>query len=340
MAEILLLSSMKSRESGPEDLSGAMLQVIDILLHAIQVYTVAFDPVEFAAFQAEIQKMRGVVRMPSAEQMLWTAACAQKALEEYNQRAVRARRTNAEALQKMMSSSTETVTAISTASETSTARLGELEKQILKASTAEETKSLAIRIAECLESVRVQTLSQRERADQNLSQLRSELEASSKAGPAAGVQPRMDSLSGLPLRAQAEHALETAIQSGGHGFVVAFIIDRVHLTNARFGYGVGDQILTLFREHLAEHLEEGDRLFRWTGPVFLALLDRPNLADRVRAEVKRVTSKKLETTVQIGSRFVLLPVSSSSLVISLLEAESAAAVIEQVDAFVAGHSRG
>jgi len=31
---------------------------------------------------------------------------------------------------------------------------------------------------------------------------------------------------------------------------------------------------------------------------------------------------------------------SSALVISLLEAESAAAVIEQIDAFVAGHSRG
>jgi GGDEF domain-containing protein len=331
---------MKSRESEPEDLSGAMLHVIDILLHAIQVHSVAIDPVEFAAFQVEIQKMRGVVRMPSAERMLWTAARTQKALEDYNLRAVHARRTHAEALQMLLSAFTETVTAISTASDNSTTRLQELEKQILKAVTAEDAKSLAIRIAECLESVRAQTFGQRERADQSLTQLRSGLEASSKAEPAAGVQPKMDSLSGLPLRAQAEHALDTAIRSGGHGFVVAFVIDRVHLINARFGYGVGDQILTLFREHLAQHLKEGDRLFRWTGPVFLALLDRPNLPDGIRAEVKRVTTKKLETTVQIGSRFVLLPVSSSSLVVSLLEAESAAAVIEQVDAFVAGHSRG
>jgi len=145
-----------------------------------------------------------------------------------------------------------------------------------------------------------------------------------QANSSAGAQPKVDSLSGLPLRVQAEHALDTAIQSGGHGFVVAFIIDRVHLINARFGYGVGDQILTLFRQHLAEHLEEGDQLFRWTGPVFLALIDRPSLPEGVRAEVKRVTSKKLETTVQIGSRFVLLPVSSSALIISLLDAESAA----------------
>lgn len=329
---------MKSQESASEDLSGAMLHVIDILLHAIQVHSVAIDPAEFAAFQAEIQKMRGAVRMPSAEQMLWTAASTQKTLEAYNQRAVRARHTHAEALQKLLSAFTETVTAISTASENTTTRLHELERQILKASTAEDTKSLAIRVSECLESVRDQTLRQRERADQSLAQLRRELEAS-KAGPAAGV-PKMDSLSGLPLRAQAEYTLDAVIQSGGHGCVVAFVVDRVHLINARFGYGVGDQILLLFREHLAQHLKEGDRLFRWTGPVFLALLDRPNVPDGVRAEVKRVTAKKLETTVQIGSRFVLLPVSSSALIISLLESESAAAVIEQVDAFVAGHAHG
>ncbi len=335
-----MLSSTKSRESAPDDLSGTMVQVIDILLHSIQVHSVAIDPAAFAAFQAEIQKVRGIVRMTSPEQILSTAAFIQRTVEAYSQGALRARRAHAEAMQKLVAVFTETVAAISTASETSVARLQELEKQIPKAATPDDLKSLTLRVSECLESVRVHTLRQRERAEQNLAQLRSQQEASSKAKSPAGAQPKMDSLSGLPLRAQAEHALDTAIQTGGHGFVVAFIIDRVHLINARFGYGVGDQILTLFREHLAEHLEEGNQLFRWTGPVFLALIDRPSLPEGVRAEMKRVTSKKLETTVQIGSRFVLLPVSSSALVISLLEAESAAAIIEQVDAFVAGHSRG
>jgi hypothetical protein len=152
---------MKSRESEPEDLSGAMLQVIDILLHAIQVHSVAIDPVEFAAFQVEIQKMRGVVRMPSAERMLWTAARTQRH-SGLQPAGVHARRTHAEALQMLLSAFTETVTAISTASDNSTTRLQELEKQILKAVTAEDAKSLAIRIAECLESVRAQTFGQRE----------------------------------------------------------------------------------------------------------------------------------------------------------------------------------
>jgi GGDEF domain-containing protein len=121
--------------------------------------------------------------------------------------------------------------------------------------------------------------------------------------------------------------------------VVAFVVDRVQLINARFGYAVGDQILVLLRDHLAKHLQAGDQLFRWTGPVFLALLDRPNLPDGVRAEVKRITSVKLETTVQIGTRSVLLPVASTSAIFSLFEIDSMPLLIEQIDAFVAGHLR-
>jgi len=78
-------------------------------------------------------------------------------------------------------------------------------------------------------------------------------------------------------------------------------------------------------------------------------MDRPGLSGSGKpsqpggwcpSELKRVTSKRLETTVQIGGRLVLLPVSSSALVISLLEAESAAGLIEQVEASVGGHSCG
>ena len=118
--------------------------------------------------------------------------------------------------------------------------------------------------------------------------------------------------------------LVKAILGLGHSLGMDVIAEARKPTNNwsnsdSWAASVGDQILLLFREHLAQHLKEDDRLIRWPGPVFLAVLDRPNLADGVRAEVKRVTIKKLETTVQIGNRFVLLPVSSSSLIISLLE---------------------
>src|SRR5215471_16851038 len=51
-------------------------------------------------------------------------------------------------------------------------------------------------------SVRDQTLHQLERADQNLAQLKREVEAASTTGPAPAWPPRVDSLSGLPLRAK------------------------------------------------------------------------------------------------------------------------------------------
>jgi len=213
-----------------------------------------------------------------------------------------------------------------------------LEKQVLRASSPEEVEALGVRLSECLDTLREHTLQQRARTEQNIAQLHRDLENSSKAtGSPAGALPK-DSLDGLPVRAQAERALDQAIQTGGHGFVTAFVVDRVHLINARFGYAVGDEILSLFREHLVQYVTLEDRLFRWTGPVFLVLMERHTLPDVVRAEVKRVTSKKLETTVQIGTRSVLLPVSSSAAVFSLLEAESTAALIEKIDSFVAGHA--
>jgi GGDEF domain-containing protein len=317
-----------------------MLQVIDQLLYAIVAHAPAADPTEHEAFQTGIQQLREVFRQPSVMAMQNASRRAGKMFEDYNKQAVRFLRAHSLELQKLLSAFIETLAAVSTASESSMVRLRDLEKQILKASSAEEVKGFSARLAGCLESLRDQTLSQRERTEQNVVQLRRDLESARPAcGPAAVARLKIDSLSGLSLRAQAEKVLDAAIQAGGHGFAVAFVVDRVHLINARFGYAVGDQILLLFSEHLAQHLNEGDQLFRWTGPVFLVLMDRPDLPDGVRTEVKRVTSKKLETTVQIGTRSVLLPVTSSAAIFSMLEADSSTALIEKIDTFVAEHSR-
>lgn len=333
-----MISSKKEPEV--EVLAPTLLQAVDQLLYAMATHGAVGDPAEHDAFAAVIQQLREVFRQASGPGILHGAHRAVQAFEEYNKQAVRFLRAHTLELGRLLNAFGDTLAAISTASEASVLRLRDLEKQILKASSAEEVKTFGPRVAATLESLREQTLRQRERTEQSIAQLRRDLENGRPAGalnPNAGA--RADSLSGLPHRAQAEQALDAAIQAGGHGFAVAFVVDRVHLINARFGYAVGDQILLLFSEHLSQHLNAGDQLFRWTGPVFLVLMDRPDLPDSVRTEVKRVTSKKLETTVQIGSRSVLLPVTSSAAIFSLLDADSAAGLVEKIDTFVAEHSR-
>lgn len=314
--------------------------VVETLLHTIEAHCIVADAADYEKFRADIGKLRETFADPSSTSLLGAASAAKRIIQEYNQQASRSVRARIVELHKVLNSFTEAVAGMAVGSDRTVVHLRDLERQIVKAATFEQVKSLGARVAECLETLQVETARQNERHQEALAQLRHEVESSWHPPVNAGVPPANgDSLSGLPLRAKAEGALEEATHSNGHCFVVAFVVDRVQLINARFGYAVGDQILVLLRDHLAKHLQAGDQLFRWTGPVFLALLDRPNLPDGVRAEVKRITSVKLETTVQIGTRSVLLPVASTSAIFSLFEIDSMPLLIEQIDAFVAGHLR-
>lgn len=334
-----LISLKKHPQEEPGETINTLLLVIDTLLNAVESHSIYGDPFDLERFQADIRKQRETFRNLSYVEMLMATGGIQKLIEEHNQQAARYMRTQTAELQKMVSAFTDLVTAISIASGNHVAQLRDLEKQIAKASAMEEFRSLSVRLSDCLKALREDNLRQRERADQNLVELRKELDSSSSRAPSehtAGPKTAVDTLSGLPLRAQANEALEAAIESGDRGFIAIFVVDRVHLINGRFGYAVGDQMLLLFHQHLAQNLKDRDQLFRWTGPVFLALLKRPNLPDAVRAEVKRLHGVKLETTVQVGARSILLPVAGTSSVFSLFDFDTAASVVQKVDAFVAG----
>jgi GGDEF domain-containing protein len=84
--------------------------------------------------------------------------------------------------------------------------------------------------------------------------------------------------------------------------------------NGRFGFPVGDRILMLFGQHIAQRLSKTDRLFRWRGPGFLAILDRTGPEISVRSELARMVSARLEPEIELAGRLVLLPVSSSWMV--------------------------
>ena len=335
-----MISWNKIRGAGNGEPSNTLRLVIETLLHAVEAHSIVADASDHEKFRADMAKLRATLADPSSPSLLAAAGTAKRVIQEYNQQASRSVRAQIVELHKVLNSLTGAVAAIAGGDERTLTHLRDLERQIVKATTVDQIRSLRTRLTECLETLQSETARQHQRHEEALAQLRHEVESAWRPSATPAASPsKGDSFSGLPLRTKAESALEEATRLGGHGFVIAFVIDRVQLINARFGYAVGDQILVLFREHLATNLQAGDQLFRWTGPVFLALLDRPNLPDGVRSEVKRITSAKLETTVQIGTRSVLLPVASTAAVFSLFEIDSTASLIEQIDAFVAGHLR-
>jgi GGDEF domain-containing protein len=123
------------------------------------------------------------------------------------------------------------------------------------------------------------------------------------------VKPGMDPCTGLPGRGEAEKAIRKDIAGGRHIWGVILILQRLPAINARFGRSVGDHLLITEARHLKEQFSGNDRLFRWIGPSFLALMDRPDSPDAVRSEVTHMCLSRFHASVVLDSRTVLIPLS-------------------------------
>jgi diguanylate cyclase (GGDEF)-like protein len=271
--------------------------------------------------------------------MLEAANSAKRLAEEYSQQTSRFIRMHALEWQKLVVRLTDTLAAVAGCSEHSITHLRDLEHQISKTRSVEEVRRFGVQLAECLQGIRADNLRRAQRMEQILSALRRKVQTPPWGEQADALQLNTDGSGDVPARPKAEAALDKVMQAGGYGFVAAYVVDRIQLINARFGYAVGDEILAVFQKHLRQGLKQRDQLFRWTGPAFLVLMDRTSLSEGVRGEVNRLAAAKLETTVHLANRSVMLPVTCTSAIFSLFETPSTTALIQQIDAFTAGGTR-
>lgn len=149
--------------------------------------------------------------------------------------------------------------------------------------------------------------------------------------------PRADPLAGVPGRAQAEQALSASIARGTRVFAAVFIVDRIHLLNDCFGYTLGDRLLGEFLERLRRRLAPADRIFRWSGTSFVALLEHRHTMGQVRSELDRVASCNAEVTVRLGSGALALATAASWAVFPLQGAASQDAMVRCIDHYVAAN---
>jgi GGDEF domain-containing protein len=244
-------------------------------------------------------------------------------------------------LQHMLSLATEAVSSICSASDDCTARLDQIEEQIEETSGIEGVRVLRFRLEECLQSLREHSRHQKEEMSRLLAQLREQVEAANGAKylENKALSPVVDRLSGLETREAAEQALAAALERGGPSYAALFVVDRLHLINAQFGYSTGDRVLRAFCGHLKSFLSPKDQLFRWTGPAFVGLLDRGEDPAEIQSDIERIAGFKLEAAVQIGNRSILLPVNCASVLVPLAEASTLADVTARLDAFTSEQVR-
>lgn len=310
-----------------------LFHVIQLLIQGIGLHAIMGDPAEYERFRADIQALQdSLTDECSSSQIAFTAGAVVKAMAAYSQRTSGYISKQGTELQNMVAMLTRTVVAISGGNERTLNRLQEIEKQIKHVSALDDMRTLKLRLENCLEHIQEEIEEHKQQSAHTVSDLSAELERSRERMEEFSTAPTMDIATGLPARAEAEKALEALTSRAGRAFAVVAVVNRIQLINARFGFTIGDQVLNEYGHHLRSGLAPADQLFRWSGPSFLALIERQDPIERVRTELNRFLGTTIEKMVDASGRSVMLPISATWSILPKLP--TAKLLIRSIDAFV------
>ncbi len=336
----MLISLRKYLENRPEQMSGALLRMVHLLLEAVEVHAVRGESADYEKFREDIARVReSLAATPEASEVLVLAGKIVKSVEEYNSRTGKVVEQQRVELQAVIAMLTKAMGAIAAGSQTTVGRLEEIERELETATQLEDFQAAKVRMAECLQGLRTEIGRQKVESTRRVTELRAAIEKSSDpdASWTKGEAPRTDPITGLLERPAAEAALAAAVKQGQPVYAVVFVLERLDLVNSRFGREAGDQVLAFFHEHVARSLTQPDRLFRWTGPALMAVVERDAPVHRVREEMSRIVSRRLSKTVVIADRSVLLAAPSNWMVFAAHEVRPLQQLLRNIDSFVEGN---
>lgn len=331
-----MISIMKYLRDRPSDSETALRRTVSLLLQLIEIHAIEGDAVDYAQFRSGIHEIASrLSENTRAQDILVISGEVATTLKEYAERTTRFVKAQSAEYQRMLTMLTETIAATSQASDRTVNRLRDVERKLEKAVVLEDVRLLRMQLHECLGSIREEIQSQQLLA----------ADPSKCIQPptgSEGVQPVLapvmeaDPITGLPGRVLAESALQNAFSKGGPYWAAVVVVDRIASVNSRFGYAVGDRLLRKVSRELQSGLSAEDQVFRWNGPALMALLLRTKTELEMKRELSRIASVQAEEVVEIGSRSILLPVSTNW---ALFPVNAPARVIrDKADQFVASQT--
>lgn len=128
----------------------------------------------------------------------------------------------------------------------------------------------------------------------------------------------VDPATGFPCRLDAERAIVRAGQDESAIAAIVLVLNNMETITANLGTHFGDLLLQRFATILHEHLGDGAQLYRWDGPVIVALIKRERvLKSRSRiqdalAGPPCVRTPDGDVQVPIYARWAVLPLESSA----------------------------
>lgn len=314
-----MISIKKYMSGNSKESIEAYERMAQLLLQAIGLHAVEGDRADYDLFRTSVTDLQAsLAEDPSPTNILVSTGTAVKALQDYNRRASNSIRARGIELQNIVGMLTQAMSQISTGSEVSIHRLRDLQQQIEHASMVEDMRTLRTRLSECLETIRTETVRQRDDSKRLVTELDQGLK---KTQEPMEIQPagEADPLTGIPMRPQAEQAMRRACEEGDHTYAALFLLDRIQAISSRFGFALGDQVVLFFLQHLSQGLSAEDQIFRWSPGGFLALLKRQESATHVRNELGKFLSRRLEQSFAVGDRSVVVPIGTTWVAVPLFE---------------------
>ena len=309
-----------------------------LILEAVACHAIEADAPERQAFQTCLREI--VTRMEHASNdagMLVLTGEAIKSIETYNRSVQRSLGSQIKELQSIVSLFTRSMLQVSRGSAGSASTLRGLERRMEKSCQTEDLRVLKTQLQDSLEIICKEAADQERRGEEIAGQLRDTMSRPETAAVLSEAVADLDMVTGLPNFRAAETAILSAIAARTNTYAVLFCVERVEVINSRFGFAVGDRILMLFGQHLAQRLSQADRLFRWRGPGYLAIIERNGPEISIRAEIARMVSARLDQEIELGDRSVLLPISASWMLTSLADS-TVDKITKKLDTFSAAQA--
>ena len=202
-----------------------------------------------------------------------------------------------------------------------------LEEQIKALSSRDDLAAAKTRLRAAISVARAEALRERATVNDLVSGIIDKLNGGVKPGIERSSQQNAlspltplytpDPLTGLPSRAYAEAELAGAHGQSRDCHLAIFVVKRLALINAKFGYSRGDQVLLKVVSHLAQSLPDFNSLFRWTPCAFLTVAP-PNVSYKeLRSKIQMIELAQLTATLEWDGRSAIVPVVIDRRIVSI-----------------------
>jgi GGDEF domain-containing protein len=319
-------------------LAAEIIGHLQILIRGIALHAIEGDPNDLKQLEERLSAIADTLTVDSSpDDLLVGIGKTLRSLEEYNRRAAVIFKGQVEELRGMLSTMTATVMFITSSSDTSVKQLSVIESRLQRASTLEDTRQIKTYLTDCLTLVRSETLRLQTETRSKINTLKNDVERLSHRLKAVATDDTEDQVTGLQGRRAAEEAITTLMASGNEFLVALYMLDRMASINGRFSRLVGDDVMLTGAQALAHKLS-GTKLFRWSGPAFVAVFD-PGIG-LAQAEIRaaQAAALRIEKTLEADNRSVMMVITASSHVQRVSAKMGPESVFRAMDSFLASHS--